>query len=36
MTQLARLLFIAFTLLRFGVDDIALSGVRRFSPKACL
>ncbi|HXS30702.1 MAG TPA: hypothetical protein VN755_07700, partial [Steroidobacteraceae bacterium] len=29
MTQLARLLFIAFTLLRFGVDDIALSGVRQ-------
>ena len=29
MSQLARLLFIAFTLLRFGVDDIALSGVRQ-------
>ena len=29
MTQLARLVFIAFTLLRFGVDDIALSGVRQ-------
>ena len=29
MSQLARLLFIAFTLLRFGVDDMALSGVRQ-------
>ena len=29
MTQLARLVFIAFTLLRFGVDDIALSGLRQ-------
>ena len=29
MSHLARLLFIAFTLLRFGVDDIALSGVRQ-------
>ena len=29
MSQLARLIFIAFTLLRFGVDDIALSGVRQ-------
>jgi len=29
MTQLARLLSIAFTLLRVGVDDIALSGVRQ-------
>ena len=29
MTQLARLAFIAFTLLRFGVDDIALSGLRQ-------
>jgi len=29
VTQLARLVFIAFTLLRFGVDDIALSGVRQ-------
>ncbi len=31
MSQLARLVFIAFTLLRFGVDDIALSGVRQRS-----
>ena len=31
MTQLARLVFIAFTLLRFGVDDIALSGVKQRS-----
>ena len=29
MRQLARALFIAFTLLRFGVDDIALSGLRQ-------
>jgi ubiquinone biosynthesis protein len=29
MSQLARLIFIAFTLLRFGVDDIALSGLRQ-------
>ena len=29
MTQLLRLAFIAFTLLRFGVDDIALSGFRQ-------
>ena len=29
MTQLARLVVIAFTLLRFGVDDIALSGLRQ-------
>ncbi len=29
MTQLLRLAVIAFTLLRFGVDDIALSGLRR-------
>ena len=29
MSQLARLVFIAFTLLRFGVDDIALSGLRQ-------
>ena len=29
MTQLARLVFIAFTLLRFGIDDIALSGMRQ-------
>ena len=29
MKQLARLIFIAFTLLRFGVDDIALSGLRQ-------
>jgi ubiquinone biosynthesis protein len=29
MRQLARLLSIAFTLLRFGVDDIALSGLRQ-------
>jgi ubiquinone biosynthesis protein len=29
MKQLARLLFIAFTLLRFGVDDIALSSLRQ-------
>ena len=29
MTQLTRLVFIAFTLLRFGVDDIALSGFRQ-------
>ncbi len=28
MRQIPRLLFIAFTLLRYGVDDIALSGVR--------
>ena len=29
MTRLARLVYIAFTLLRFGVDDIALSGLRQ-------
>ena len=29
MSQLGRLVFIAFTLLRFGVDDIALSGFRQ-------
>lgn len=29
MRQLARALFIAFTLLRFGIDDIALSGLRQ-------
>ena len=29
MSQLSRLVFIAFTLLRFGVDDIALSGFRQ-------
>ncbi|HEU5297413.1 MAG TPA: ubiquinone biosynthesis regulatory protein kinase UbiB [Burkholderiaceae bacterium] len=29
MRRLARLLFIAFTLLRFGVDEVALSGFRQ-------
>jgi ubiquinone biosynthesis protein len=29
MSQLARALFIALTLLRFGIDDIALSGLRQ-------
>jgi ubiquinone biosynthesis protein len=29
MSQLARALFIALTLLRFGIDDIALSGLKR-------
>jgi ubiquinone biosynthesis protein len=29
MRQLARALFIGFTLLRFGIDDIALSGLRQ-------
>jgi ubiquinone biosynthesis protein len=29
MRQLARALYIAFTLLRFGIDDIALSGLRQ-------
>jgi ubiquinone biosynthesis protein len=28
MRQLGRLSFIVFTLLRYGVDDIALSGLR--------
>jgi ubiquinone biosynthesis protein len=29
MSQLARALYIGFTLLRFGIDDIALSGLRQ-------
>ena len=29
MRRLARLVFIAFTLLRFGVDEVALSGFRQ-------
>ncbi|NJM34670.1 MAG: ubiquinone biosynthesis regulatory protein kinase UbiB, partial [Rhodomicrobium sp.] len=29
MRQLARALFIALTLLRFGIDDIALSGLKQ-------
>jgi ubiquinone biosynthesis protein len=34
LKQLARLVFIAYTLLRFGIDRIVLSGLRRGWPRA--
>jgi ubiquinone biosynthesis protein len=34
MSQLARALYIAFTLLRFGIDDLALSGLKQRGVRA--